>query len=142
MSSPAHEDFRRLHHVPVASERSFGLLFVAIFAVVALLPLRHHGEVRTWALAISIVLLAVSLIRPQLLRPANHLWFRFSLLLNKIVSPVAMGVIFFLVATPTGLILRLMGKDSLRLRYDPAAKTYWQERKPAGPAPETIANQF
>jgi hypothetical protein len=93
-------------------------------------------------LAIAAGFLAVALVRPSLLSPLNRLWFMFGLLLHKIVTPVIMGLIFFLTVTPTGLIMRLSGRDPLRLRRDPEAKTYWIEREPPGPDPETMRNQF
>lgn len=140
--SSAHEDFSRAHTVQGSSNRAFGLVFAAVFAVVGLLPLWRGGGIRYWALGVAALLLAVSLVRPQLLGPANFLWTRLALVLNRVVSPVAMGVVFFLVATPTAILMRWFGKDPLRLRYDPAAKSYWLERTPPGPPPASMANQF
>jgi hypothetical protein len=86
--------------------------------------------------------LVVSLAIPKVLHPFNILWTKLALLLNKIVSPLAMGVIFFLVATPTGFIMRMFGKDPLQLRFDPSATSYWKQRTPPGPAPASMSNQF
>jgi hypothetical protein len=84
----------------------------------------------------------VALLWPAVLAPLNRIWTRFGLLLHRIVSPVVLGVMFFGVVTPMGLVMRALGKDPLRLRFDPAARTYWIERRPPGPAPDTLNNQF
>ena len=100
-----------------------------------------HGP-RFWSLAIAAAVLGVALFAPHLLRPFNRLWFRFGMLLHKVVTPVLMGVVFFLTVVPTGLIFRLFGKDLLRLRCDNDAETYWIDREPRGPEPDTMPNQF
>ena len=141
MSGTTHEDFTRTALVRGTPDRSFGLVFVAVFCLIGLAPLRRHHEIRLWALAAAAILLALSLAAPGILRPANRVWTKLSLLLNRIVNPVAMGAIFFLVAVPTGVLVRWMGKDPLRLRLDPSADSYWRCRAP-GPAPDTMANQF
>lgn len=142
MSSAVHEDFSRSDHVQGSSDRSFGLVFAVFFAVVGLWPLRHQQGVRYWALGLAAGLLLLSFTVPRVLHPANYLWMRLALLLNKIVSPVAMGILFFLVATPTGIVLRLMGKDALRLRWDREAASYWLKRSPPGPEPASMRHQF
>lgn len=142
MSTTAHEDFSRGDQVKGSSDRSFGLVFVVFFLVIALLPLRHQQGVRYWALGVSAALLVVSLAIPRVLSPANYLWTQLALLLHKVVSPVAMGIIFFGVAAPTALLMRLFGKDLLRLHWDPAASSYWLKRTPPGPVPQTMLNQF
>jgi hypothetical protein len=98
--------------------------------------------VRSWALIVSAVFLALTLIRPSLLHPANRLWTRFGLLLSKVTNPIFTGLLFFLVITPVGLFMRLTGKDFLRLRRDLSASTYWIERLPPGPKPESMPQQF
>ena len=84
----------------------------------------------------------VAVVYPQMLAPLNRLWFRFGLLLHKIVSPVVLAIMFFLVFTPTGMIMRALGKDPLRLRLDKNATSYWIERTPPGPSPESLGDQF
>ncbi len=79
---------------------------------------------------------------PQVLAPLNRLWFKLGLLLHKIVNPIVLGIMFYVVVTPTGLIMRLLGKDLLRLKRDPAAASYWIERTPPGPKPESLGDQF
>lgn len=86
--------------------------------------------------------LLLAMLIPQVLAPANRLWTKFGLLLHNIVSPIALGILFFLVVTPTGLLMRLFGKDPLRLRFDPAASSYWIKRDPPGPAADSLKNQF
>jgi hypothetical protein len=84
----------------------------------------------------------VAWLSPAALAPLNRVWTRFGLLLHRIVSPVVLGVMFFVVVTPMGLIMRALGKDPLRLRFDRDARSYWIDRRPPGPAPDTLNNQF
>ncbi len=137
-----HEHLRGTDSVRDPSDRSFGFVFALAFAIAALLPFLHERPIRWWALAVSAAFLAVSLLRASLLHPLNHLWMKLALLLNRIMTPVITGIIFFLVVTPMGVLLRWSGKDPLRLRPDPAAESYWLPRDPPGPAPESMARQF
>ncbi|MBF0179436.1 MAG: hypothetical protein HQM03_05335 [Magnetococcales bacterium] len=125
-----------------ATERGFGLVFAAFFAVIGLWPLLHGQAWRPWAVAAGALFLAIALLRPQLLKPWNRLWGRFGALLHRIVSPMVMAVVFFVVVTPIALLMRLLGKDPLRLKKDPAARSYWIVRDPAGPLPDTMPFQF
>ncbi len=138
----AHETHQRDETVPLSSNRSFGFVFVAVFLVVGLLPLFSSRHVRGWSLIVAAVFLAVSLAAPAMLAPLNRLWAQFGLLLHRIVSPVVLGIMFFGVITPMGLLMRLLGKDLLRLRADPDAKSYWVDRKPPGPARDSFKHQF
>lgn len=140
--SGTHESFRSTDEVKVGSERAFGLVFAAVFVIVALFPLLGDGGVRYWALGVALVFVAVAFLAPRLLRPLNIVWFRFGLLLHAIVSPLVLGILFFVTVMPTGLIMRLLGKDLLSLRRDESAQSYWIPREPRGPAPETMKNQF
>jgi hypothetical protein len=137
-----HETYTRDEQVDGPSDRSFGLVFAAIFAAIGLLPLLLGRGPRVWALAAGGLFLLAALAFPPVLAPLNRLWLKFGLLLHRLVSPIALGIMFFLVITPMGLVMRAMGKDFLRLRLDPAADSYWIERKPPGPAPESLKNQF
>jgi len=125
-----------------SSERAFGLTFAGFFALVAAWPLWRGASVRPWALALAIVFLVTALAWPASLRPLNRAWARLGLILHRIVNPIVMGVIFYGAITPMGLVMRWAGRDALRLRRDPAAPTYWIERHPPGPAPDTMTNQF
>ncbi len=124
------------------SDRGFGFVFAGVFTVVGLFPLLDGGAPRLWPFAFAGAVLAIALVKPELLTPCNKGWFRFGLLLHRIVSPVVMALLFYAVMTPTGLIMRALGKDPLRLRFDPNAESYWIHREPAGPNPESMKNQF
>lgn len=144
MSDPGttHEHIGGNEEIKTASDRSFGVVFTIVFTIIGLWPLINKGDPYLWALSIAGLLLIVAIVRPAWLAPANRLWMRFGLLLHKITNPLIMGLVFFLTVTPTGLIMRAMGKDPLNRKLDRAAKSYWIEREPPGPAPETMINQF
>lgn len=137
-----HETRRRSEDVKLGSDRTFGFVFSAVFAIVALWPLIGGGGPRIWALVVAASFLALSLIRPRLLHPLNLVWFRFGMLLHRVVSPLVLGLMFFVSVTPIALIMRLLGKDPLRLKFDPDTESYWLDRVPAGPAPDSLKNQF
>ncbi len=128
--------------VEMGSDRSFGLVFAAFFALVCLLPLKSGAEPRLWAGAVAVAFLMVSFTVPRLLKPLNRLWFLVGLALHHVVTPVVMGLLFFLTVTPIALIMRAMGKDPMRLKRDDAAASYWILRQPPGPAPERMRRQF
>ena len=124
--------------IKISSNRSFGIVFFIVFLLIALYPLTYGGEIRIWSLIISILFLILGLLNSKILAPLNKIWFKFGILLGKIVSPLIMGIIFFLVVTPIGFIMRLLGKDVLNLKYD-KNKSYWIEKK--GPKSK-MKNQF
>ena len=95
----------------ISSNRSFGLVFFALFLIISLWPLINDAEIRIWSLIISIIFLLLGLFNSKILTPLNKFWFKFGIILGKIVSPFVMGVVFFLVITPTSIFLRLLGKD-------------------------------
>jgi hypothetical protein len=130
------------NEVKIGSERSFGLVFAGFFALVGLWPLFGGETPRLWALGLGGVFLLLAFLAPKTLAPFNRLWFRFGLLLHKIVNPLVMALMFFVVIMPIGLLMRLVGKDPLRLRFDREAKSYWIPRDPPGPPPESLKNQF
>jgi hypothetical protein len=138
----AHEDLSRQHVAQGPSNRSFGFVFSVFFILVAIAPLRRHQPVRLWALAIGVAFLLISILAPALLTQLNRIWMQLGRLLGRITTPIVTGLLFYLIFTPVGLIARLLGKDPLRLRFDPQMKSYWQERRPPGPPPEDMANQF
>lgn len=135
-----HEDLSRDDASRTSSDRGFGLVFAAVFVVVAGWPLLDGEAPRLWALAIAAVFLALAIAAPRLLGPLNRLWTRFGLLLSRVMNPLVLGLLFFFVVTPMGLAMRALGKDPLRRRRDPAAASYWIERRPPGPAP--MSRQF
>jgi len=114
--------------IKISSNRSFGLVFFILFLVISLWPFIHEGQIRIWSAVISIVFLILGLMNSKLLTPLNRLWFKFGMFLGAIVAPVVMGIIFFLVVTPTGFLMRIMGKDLLRRKYDKSNKSYWIKR--------------
>ena len=132
------------HTAPVqgSSNRAFGLVFTVFFLLIGLLPLLHGHAIRMWALLLAGGVLVLALAVPAVLAPANRLWTKLGLVLHKIVSPIALGILFFLVVTPTGLLMRLLGKDPLRLRFDRSADSYWIDRTPPGPDADSLKNQF
>lgn len=139
----ATEDLSRQHAVEGSSNRSFGVVFAVVFSVVGLWPVVFgSGAPRRWALIVAAVFALLAFLAPAVLDKPNRAWMKLGLLLGMIVSPIVLGLLFFTVFTPMGWVLRLMGKDPMRLHRDPAATTYWIERKPPGPPPESLNNQF
>src|SRR5215218_5378435 len=110
-----HEDFSRGEDVPQASERSFGFVFAGFFTLVALLPLVRGHAWRPWALGVAALFLVLALVAPAVLRPLNRVWMLLGALLNRIVAPVVLGVMFYLLFTPYGYLMRLAGKRPLGL---------------------------
>ena len=124
--------------IKVGSNKSFGIVFFVFFLIIGLYPLINEGNIRIWSIVISIIFLILGLINSQVLTPLNILWFKFGMLLGRFVSPIVMGLVFFLVVTPTGLIMKLFNKDLLKLRKNKNS-SYWIKR------PETksqMKNQF
>ena len=128
--------------VEMGSDRSFGLVFAAVFAIVALLPLKDSGEPRLWAGLVAALFLLVAFVYPKALKPLNKLWFLVGMALHHVVTPLVMGLLFFFTVTPIALIMRALGKDPLRLTRDDAAASYWINRIPPGPAPDSMRRQF
>lgn len=124
------------------SERTFGLVFAAVFVLIGLWPLIHAHVPRWWALIVALLFAAAGLLVPALLRPLNRAWFKFGLLLHHIINPVIMAVMFYGAFVPMGLLLKLFGKDLLRLRRDPQLSSYWITRQPPGPPPGSMTKQF
>jgi len=138
----AHEDFSRTHEVKASSNRAFGWVFTAVFLVIAVWPLFHGGALRWWSLIVSALFMLITLVAPVLLALPNRLWMRFGLLLNRIISPVALAILFYVVVTPVGALMRVLGKDNLRLRRDDSDTSYWIKREPPGPKPDSLNHQF
>ncbi|MDG1370169.1 MAG: SxtJ family membrane protein [Paracoccaceae bacterium] len=128
--------------VKMGSERSFGIVFAIVFLLIALFPLLGDGGVRLWSAGVSAVFGGLAFLAPELLAPLNTLWFKFGMLLSKIMSPSVMGILFFVTVTPTGLFMRARGKDLLRQKLDPDAETYWIEVDPEQAALTSMKKQF
>ena len=125
--------------IKISSNRSFGLLFFVVFLIVSLWPLTYEGSIRIWSVIISAVFLILGLINSKLLAPLNLLWFKFGILLGSIIAPILLTLIYFVTILPTGLIMRLLGKDLLQQKIVKNAKSYWVERTEAM---GSMKNQF
>ena len=122
----------------MSSNKNFGIVFFIFFLIVSLYPLINNDSLRVWSLIISLAFLILALTNSKILTPLNKIWFKIGIILGKIVSPFIMGIIFFLVVTPTGLIMKLFGKDLLNLKYN-NKNSYWIEK--VGPKSK-MKNQF
>ena len=126
------------NNIKIGSNKSFGLVFFIFFLIVSFYPLLNGEDIRKWSLVFSVIFLVLGLTNSKILNPLNKLWFYFGIFLGKIMSPVIMGIIFFLVVTPIGLLMRLFGKDILNLKFNNKT-TYWIEKN--GPKSK-MRNQF
>ena len=142
MQIQTHERLTRDDPIAGSSNRAFGVVFTVVFAAVGLFPLIKGAPPRYWSLGVAALLLIVALVKADVLAPLNKVWFKFGLLLHRIVSPMVLALLFYAVVVPTGLIMRALGKDLLHLRYDRDAESYWIHRDPPGPNPESLKNQF
>ena len=123
--------------IKIGSNKSFGIVFFVVFVLIAFYPLVNHEAVRLWALITALIFLILGLINSSFLTPLNLLWFKFGMLLGRVVSPIIMGLVFFGVVTPTGLIMKIFKKDLLKLKRS-EKKSYWIERK----TKSEMKNQF
>lgn len=140
-ANSTHEHAGAKTEVQMGSERSFGLVFAIVFAVIALWPLPGGGEIRAWAMALSGAFVLAAMAAPRVLKPLNVLWFKFGMLLHHVVTPLVMGLLFFVTVTPIGLLMRATGKDPMRLKRG-QTDSYWIVRDPPGPAGDSMKNQF
>lgn len=141
MPQSTHETFTR-HETPLpGSDRTFGWVMASAFALLSLFNGWHQGRLWSWTLSAAALFVVVAWVRPSLLHPLNRLWLKLGLLLHKIANPIVMGLLFYGTILPTGLVMRLRGRDLLRLKREPEAESYWIARTP-GPAPETMRDQF
>ena len=143
MAQPSlHENISPTNDYTSGSDRSFGIAFAVVFGVIALFPLWNGENIKIWALFIMGLFLISSFIYPKIFSPFNRIWFQFSLLLYKIVNPLIMGLIFFGVVTPTGLLMRQFSKNPLDLSFNAAEQSYWKHRTPPSPEPGSMKRQF
>ena len=124
--------------IKLPSNRNFGIVFSIVFLIISLWPLLSQNDVRIWSLVISGIFLILGLINSKLLLPLNKIWFKFGILLGNFIAPIVMGIVYFMVVTPTGLIMRLLGKDLLNLKKN-NKDTYWIEKDNSN---NDLKNQF
>ena len=128
-------------HIKVVkgAEKSFGVVFSVVFSLIGLYPMIDGGDVYLWAIGIGIIFIALAYLAPKTLSMPNRLWFKFGILLGSIIAPIVMALVYFVTVLPTGLIMRLLGKDLLKQKLDKNAKSYWIKRsEPIG----SMKNQF
>jgi predicted membrane metal-binding protein len=132
-----------LAEIKQSSDKSFGLVFTVLFAIIAIWPYYDRGESpQIWAVVTATLFLLTSLIKPVLLAPLNRLWTKFGFLLNKITEPIIMGLFFFAIISPIAIIMRLFGKRPLQLAFEKKTQSYWITREQPGPIPESMKQQF
>ena len=124
--------------IKIGSNRSFGVVFFIVFLIISFYPLSNEGDLRIWSLVVSIIFLLLGLFNSKILTPLNIIWFKFGLLLGKIIAPIVMGIIFFFVVTPIGIIMRIFRKDVLNLKKN-KNNSYWIKK--TGPK-SIMKNQF
>ena len=137
-----HEQYRLRDSIKTSSNRSFGFVFTILFTAIGFVPLIFGDVIRIWSLILAIVFLLLSIVFPKSLTPLKFLWTKFGQLLHRISNPLILGFLFFLIVTPTGLLMRAFGKTSLKIGFDHNIKSYWIERNPPGPMPESMKQQF
>jgi hypothetical protein len=138
----AHEFQAREEGLKVSSDRSFALVFAGLLVLLGALSVYHGGALWYYWFPLAALFGALAYVAPGVLAPFNRLWAKFGHLLHMIISPLVLGILFYLCISPIGFLMRLAGKDPMRREFDPAAKSYWIPRAPPGPAPETFKNQF
>jgi hypothetical protein len=127
-----------LKNIKISSNRNFGVVFFIFFMIISLFPLFKDGNVRVWAVVVAIIFLILGLLNSSVLSPLNKIWFKFGILLGNFISPIIMSLVFFIVVTPTSLIMKVFGKDLLNLKKN-NKKSYWIEKTPIK---STMKNQF
>ena len=125
--------------IKINSNRSFGIVFFFVFLIVSVWPLINENLLRVWSIYIAIIFLILGLMNSNVLTPLNVLWFKFGKLLGSIVAPIVMGIVFFIVITPTGFIMRIFGKDLLNKKYNNKSKSYWINKEKSK---STMKQQF
>ena len=141
MNQSTHENFSRDEATSPGSDRTFGLVMAAALALVGAVNFHHSGRLWPWELVLAVLLLTAALLKASLLNPLNRLWMKFGLVLDWLVNPIVMGLLFYGTIWPTGIVMRMRGRDLLRLKREPSSDTYWIARAP-GPQPETMRDQF
>ena len=138
----SHDLQSREERVKQSSDRSFGLVFAAVFALVGAVSWYYGGRHWLWWLGGSVAFGFIALMIPRVLAPLNAVWTKLGLLLFKVISPVVLALVFYVTVVPMGLLLRLLGKDLLNLKWQQEIDSYWIVRTPPGPEPDSLRNQF
>ena len=125
--------------IKIGSNKSFGIVFFILFLFIGLYPILNNNSIRLWSIVIAALFLILGIFNSKLLSPLNKIWYKFGILLSKLISPLIIGLIFFFVVTPTGLLMRIIGKDLLNLKFNKKDKSYWIEK--VGPKSK-MKNQF
>ena len=115
------------NNIKISSNKSFGIVFFIFFMIISLYPLFKNGDIRVWATILAVIFLILGLLNSSFLNPLNKVWFKFGILLGNFVSPIVMGIVFFVIVTPTALIMKIFGKNLLNLKRD-NKQSYWVER--------------
>ena len=126
------------NNIKISSNRNFGVVFFIFFMIISLFPLFKDENIRIWAVVVAIIFLILGLLNSSVLSPLNRIWFKFGILLGSFVSPIIMGLVFFIVVTPTSFIMKVFGKDLLNLKKN-NKKSYWIEKSPIK---SKMKNQF
>src|SRR6266446_3062583 len=137
-----HEDFARHEEVTLPSDRRFGLVAAVFLILLGCLPVVVGGRPRMWALVGAVAFSVTALVSPMILGPVHRLMQRLGRLVQMLMSPIALAVLFFVVIAPFGLLMRRLGHDPLCRQFEPGLETYWIKRPLGGPAPESMRNQF
>jgi len=114
--------------IKMGSNKSFGIVFSVVFLIIGLWPLKSGNTIIIWAILISIVFFILGLMNSKLLSPLNKIWFKFGLTLGSLIAPIVVGIVYFLVVTPIGIVMRILGKDLLNQKFNKKIKTYWIKR--------------
>jgi hypothetical protein len=141
-TSTTHERFAPEKAATPGSDRAFGTVMGLASAVLALLNFWHAGRSWTWLSGIGFLFFAAAILWPATLHPLNMIWFKLGLLLHRVINPLVMALLFYGMVWPTGLVMRALGRDALRLKREPQDESYWIVRRPPGPKPETMKDQF
>jgi len=124
--------------IKLPSNRNFGIVFCIVFFIIATWPILSENNIRIWSLILSFIFLILGILNSKLLKPLNKIWFKFGLILGKLVAPIVMGIVFFFVVTPTGLIMKILRKDLLNLKKNNST-TYWIKKDNSN---SNFKNQF
>ena len=125
-------------NIKLPSNRNFGIVFAIVFLIISLWPLLSQNEIRLWSLIVSIIFLTLGLTNSKLLSPLNKIWFKFGILLGNFIAPIVMGIVYFFVVTPTGLVMKVLGKDLLNLKKS-NKNSYWIKKNNSN---SSLKNQF